>query len=279
MNNTLYISDLDGTLLNQDAELSEYTTAVLNGLIDQGINFSVATARTAATCKRILKNLHLNVPIILMNGVLVYDLKKERYEKKELLTSEQVTLIQAAMKKVGQGGLMYSIGGNKLSTYYEFIPNKAIEQFIEERVNKYGKKFTKVGSFTEVQDEIIYFTFIDSYENIHRLYDEIRLIDGLGTEKYQDIYSEEKLWYMEVFSSSASKYNAVNFLRNEYEFKKIISFGDNLNDLPMFAASDECYAVSNAKPEVKSRADRIIEANTCDGVAHMIKELEKNISE
>jgi hydroxymethylpyrimidine pyrophosphatase-like HAD family hydrolase len=45
---TLCISDLDGTLLNKNAELSEYTADALNDLIAKGLRFSVATARTAA---------------------------------------------------------------------------------------------------------------------------------------------------------------------------------------------------------------------------------------
>ena len=46
---TLYISDLDGTLLNRNAELSAYTKAVLNRVIAEGLCFSVATARPVAT--------------------------------------------------------------------------------------------------------------------------------------------------------------------------------------------------------------------------------------
>ena len=71
----LYISDLDGTLLNREAELSEYTARHLNALIENGVHVSVATARTAATCERILKDVHFNTPIILMNGVLIYDIR------------------------------------------------------------------------------------------------------------------------------------------------------------------------------------------------------------
>jgi HAD superfamily hydrolase (TIGR01484 family) len=78
----LYISDLDGTLLNREAELSEYTARHLNELIENGVHISVATARTAATCERILKDVHFNTPIILMNGVLIYDIRRKFYVKK-----------------------------------------------------------------------------------------------------------------------------------------------------------------------------------------------------
>ena len=52
------------------------------------------------------------------------------------------------------------------------------------------------------------------------------------------------------------------------------SFGDNLNDISLFEACDECYAVSNAKDEVIRRADGVIGANTADSVVIFIAERE-----
>jgi len=69
----LYISDLDGTLLNSRKQISEFTKETLNVLIDNDVHFSVATARTAASSVKILSGLQLNVPVILMNGVAIYD--------------------------------------------------------------------------------------------------------------------------------------------------------------------------------------------------------------
>lgn len=69
----LYVSDLDGTLLNRDALLNEDVPKRLNALIEQGLCFTVATARTYATVNSILKDVNLTCPMILMNGVMIYD--------------------------------------------------------------------------------------------------------------------------------------------------------------------------------------------------------------
>ena len=90
---------------------------------------------------------------------------------------------------------------------------------------------------------------------------------------YKDIYSDD-FWYLEIFSETASKYNAIQFLRQKYGFEKLVCFGDNLNDLPMFDGCDEGYAVANAKPELKERATAVIGSNTEDGVARF---LDKNV--
>lgn len=269
---TLYISDLDGTLLDGNAELSEYTINALNELIAQGVHFSVATARTAATSVFMLERLKINIPVILMNGVLIFDMQEKRYVKKEMLAREKITQILSAMKKVEQTGLMYALSEDELITYYERIYNNALQNFIDERVQKYNKKFVQIDDFANADTDIIYFCYLDTHENISRLYNEIKTISGLRIEMYQDIYSCDDSWYMEVFNDTASKYNAVEFLRRQYRFGKVIGFGDNLNDLPLFAACDECYAVSNAKDEVKAKATAVIGANTNDGVAKWLEE-------
>ena len=271
---TLYISDLDGTLLNRSAELSVYTITTLNSLIAGGVQFSVATARTAATTVHLLESVAIGVPIILMNGVLIYDLLSRRYVKKELLDKPETEKLISAMKKTGQAGFMYALSGDELITYYERLENGVMKSFVEERMRKYNKKFTQIGDFACAETDIIYFCFLDVKEKIHRLYDEVAGIPGIRIEKYQDIYSKDS-WYLEAFSDTASKYNSVQFLRREYGFDKIIGFGDNLNDLPMFDACDECYAVANAKQELKDKATAVIGFNYDDGVA---KWMEKNIN-
>ena len=76
MNKTLYISDLDGTLLNPNAELPAYTKDALNRMIADGLCFSVATARTAASAFKILDGIQWKVPLVLLNGVLIYDFEQ-----------------------------------------------------------------------------------------------------------------------------------------------------------------------------------------------------------
>ena len=63
----------------------------------------------------------------------------------------------------------------------------------------------------------------------------------------------------------------VEKLRRMTGKSRIVCFGDNLNDLPMFRVADECYAVANAREELKSTATGVIGSNGECGVPAFIR--------
>lgn len=267
---TLYISDLDGTLLDSNVEITEYTKNTLNALTEKGMNFSVATARTLASVEKILDGVNINVPIILMNGVVIYDMQSKKYIQIDSINMDGRQVLLDAVKKHINMGFLYCIDDGELSTYYENADSPAAAAFIEERQRKYNKKFTKVMSFEEcIGKNIVYYSVDDKKEKLDKAYEELSACEDLHIEYYRDIYNTDH-WYLEVCSAKASKKNAVDTLRLKYGFDRIVSFGDNLNDLPMFEASDECYAVENAKKEIKEKATAVIESNINNGVADFL---------
>lgn len=267
----LFVSDLDGTLLNSNAEVSDYSRIVLNSLMDKGMNFTAATARTYATVKKILSGLNINAPLILMNGALIRDLQKDKYVFSAIIDKTVSHKIISAMHEFELYGFMYTIQNNEMVPYFEKIATAEMKNFYEERKNKYYKQFIHTENFDMVNDNVLYFSLINKKDKLVPFYNEIKDMNGLKLTFYRDVYSND-LWYLEIFSPSASKENAVNFLRKEYGYDKIICFGDNLNDVSLFKASDKKYAMENAAPELKLLADGIIGSNLNNGVAEFLKE-------
>lgn len=68
----------------------------------------------------------------------------------------------------------------------------------------------------------------------------------------------------------ATKAEAIRTLLKLWDCDRIVSFGDAINDIPMFEISDECYAVANAVPELKNIATGVIGDNDHDGVARWL---------
>lgn len=143
----LFISDLDGTLLNGNAEVTEFTRDTLNRLMAKGLNFTAATARTLASAGKILSGLDLKLPVILMNGVLIYDMAEKKYVKINSLSRELCGLIIVLSKELGLEPFMYSVSDNQLSTRYERLISPAMKSFYKERREKYYKSLRRSVTF------------------------------------------------------------------------------------------------------------------------------------
>ena len=66
--NTLYVSDLDGTLLNSDVKISENSKNIINSLIEKGMKFTVATARSLVSASDKIEGLNLKLPVVVYKG-------------------------------------------------------------------------------------------------------------------------------------------------------------------------------------------------------------------
>jgi len=272
MINTLFISDLDGTLLNDYAELSPYAAGSLNAMMAGGLHFTVATARTPVSFEGILSGVKLHLPVGLLNGVLVYDPVRKQSVRVHTIPPGTVTAIVESLRFKSSTGLMYELRDDgRLMTYYESLEHKPVRDFVADRMGRYGTSFRKYAFSNVSPDRILYVTLIDTYDRIKPLHDEMAAHPGLSLSLYKDIYSPD-LWYLELHSQNASKRGAVAYLREVYGYKRVVGFGDNLNDLPLFEACDFRVAVQNAHPDVIAAADFVCGPNTEDGVIQWLEE-------
>lgn len=269
----LYITDMDGTLLNSSKELSGFTKDTLNGLIAKGLNFTVASARSPATAIKILSVLDIAVPVVLMNGVIIYDIRRSKYIKIEYIPVKAAEGIINTLEENGITGFMYAVRDDRQLTYYENLDSPAMRHFHDDGIRRYSKSFEQVDRFSKkvIENEIIYFTLLDEYDRLSVVMDGLKAYPEVDAVLYRDVYSE-KLWFLEIYNKAASKRNAVNFLREYCGYTKITGFGDNLNDIPLFEACDEAYAVANAMEELKEVATGVIGDNNSDAVARFISE-------
>jgi len=272
----LYIADLDGTLLNSAKEVSECSQQVINNHLARGGSFTIATARTLATTERLVSALHINIPVILMNGVAIYDLKKGVYDKVAAIPAATAEAITEILEESGIKGFMYSIENNQLNTYYEDLNTPGLKTFHDNRVRKFNKFFQQVSQLKHQSrsQNVVYFTLIDEFEPLTRVGQALGNLPGINVLMYRDIYSDT-LWYLEIYGQAASKRNAVVYLRERYGFDYVIGFGDNLNDLSLVEACDECYAVANAVDELKDQATGVIGDNNSHAVARFIAQREE----
>lgn len=266
----LFVTDLDGTLINSKREVTEKSLIILNKLIDDGMNFTVATARTPATAVEILKDLNLKLPVALMNGVLIYDTKTLKYIDTKEMDKEATDKVLNIFEKYNKNPLVYGVKDNHLWVYHKEFENVYEYNFYKERADKKLKTFVKIENYKEsiIDSNIINFVAFDNYEKIKAIAEEIRCIKGITVNYYKDVY--EDCYFLEAYSSEASKANGIKYLSKYIDYSKVICFGDNLNDIPMFELADEAYATANAAEEIKKIATNVIGSCEEDGVAEFL---------
>ena len=136
-------------------------------------------------------------------------------------------------------------------------------------MRKGDKRFRAVSDKKALYEgDIFYFTCIGEKEELMPVYALFSKDSRYRCTLQQELYRPE--YWCEIMPAQASKSNAVTKLKQIWGCTKVISFGDSINDIPMFEASDECYAVSNAVDELKRIATGIIESNNEDGVARWL---------
>lgn len=272
MTKTLYITDLDGTLLQNDARLSAKTTAALQRFRKAGVAFTAATARTAATVRHILGEAPPTVPAILMTGACLYDVETRTYDNVRVIPPASRKALVETLAKHGLDGFFYTIENGHLSTYYERAETPAALAFMRERIERYGKVFTKIDCAEKLAAlPLVCYSVGAPEDKVTPAAAALRLDDAVSVGYYRDTYLKDT-FYLEVYEKSATKYHAAKALRERYGFDRVVGFGDNLNDLPLFDACDVCVAVSNAAPAVLQRADFVAGSNTEDGVVRWIEE-------
>ncbi|MDE5582607.1 MAG: Cof-type HAD-IIB family hydrolase [Ruminococcus sp.] len=265
----LYISDLDGTLLDSNGRVSDFTAESINILIGKGMDFSFATARSVYSAMKITEKISLKIPCILMNGVSVYDPVKKVYIKNEYIPQETARRIIDIFGKNGVRCFLYKIHDDILTAYFTELDSRVMTDFAESRNKEYKKPFVRCESLREVADgETVYINSTGGYEKLLPIKRAVELIEEADCAFYEDTYTGE--WFLEIFSHNASKANGIKFLRMNYGFDEVVCFGDNLNDLPMFAESDIKIAVGNAKSELLRTADFITLSNNENGVAEWL---------
>ena len=272
MQKTLYISDLDGTLLQPNERLSAFGCQTINQLVKSGMLFSYATARSYHTAKKCTAGLDAKIPLIVYNGALIVDNQTGDILTENIFSPQQASDIYTLLRQCGIHPIVYSLtdGAEKFSYDQTAVPLPT-RNFLDQRRGD-GRDHPLTGDEQLLNGKVYYFTCIDESE---RLLKADRLIreqfgDICNQVCQKDIYSGDQ--WLEIMPASASKAHAARQLKELTGAEKMVAFGDGPNDLPLFDAADEGYAVENAHPLLKSAATSIIGLNTNDGVARWLLE-------
>ena len=273
MTRTLYVSDLDGTLLSADSRLTAATENMLNGIISEGALFTVATARTPATVYTLLQNVRLRLPAIVMTGTAMWRQDTGRMTDTVTIPPATVGMLLEVYRRHGLPTFVYPFREGRILIYHIGKMSAMERDFMNERAGSPYKEFLiPVSGDSELPsplEDVALLYSMQPTQEVRETYEDIRAHIDVNPLYYHDSFGPET-GILEVFPPQASKANALRRLAEQVKADRLVVFGDNINDLPMMRLADVAVAVENAVEEVKAEADIVIGPNTSDSVARFI---------
>ncbi|MDZ8239379.1 MAG: HAD family hydrolase [Nostoc sp. ChiQUE01a] len=272
--NTVYISDLDGTLLGNNAKLSSFSKKVLDELLQQGLQFTVASARSIVSIQSMLKGLNLRLPVIEFNGAFISDLDSGRHEIINSISPDVVESIYKLILEFGCVPFVSSFNGTEDCAYYQDVINDGMRWYLNDRLTNKDRRWRVIEDLTHsFSDQVVCLTVIGHAQQLLELESAIIEIHGTSVETHliENQYSPGWYW-LTIHDYKATKDQAIQTLVENYGLKQsqIVVFGDQINDIKMFKIATHAIAVANANPELKRYATLVIGSNTEDSVVKYI---------
>ncbi len=271
----LYVSDLDGTLLGDDAALSPWTFDVLRELLVDGLPFTVASARSAVSIRRVLRGLPLRLPIIEFNGGFLTDLDTGRHVWVNAIESQVARRLHDEIRRQGHWPLISTFDGRRDRLYHDQPRNPGTEWYLHDLEQRRDERLTPVADVrVGLDDQVVCLTVIGDERPMRMLGERLRSAwpDDVCTYCMENLYSPEWYW-LTVHARRATKQDAVQRLIAQYELGEVelVVFGDNDNDIGLFEVADRALAVTNAADELIRLASSVIGTNVEDSVARFIQ--------
>ena len=286
--------DLDGTLLNSYGEVTEYSKKIIKKLIENGIEFIIASGRPIDSIKTIAKEIGSNEYFIAGNGAIIYDIKKNKIIYEKYLSKSKVLEI---IKLCEKNSISYNVytdktilaTGLKYNVLYYYKENLKKEEEKKTNIHIVDNMYEYVKNLKE--DKFLKITICDNNKNVlKKKKKKIKNIDGIDildvshmSRKIINQGTEEvpiEYYYTEISLSNVDKWTAMEYLIERLGIKKeeVIAIGDNINDKKMIENAGLGIVMKGSTPEVTKVADDIAIGNNDDGATKILQKYYKNIN-
>lgn len=252
----LVLSDVDGTLVTKDKQLTPATIAAVRRLDAAGIGFTVASSRPPAGFRSLVEPLNLRLPIGAFNGGTVLTPQFEVLEE-HFVAAEAAQTAVRMLAEFGAATWVFA-DGNWLVT------DPASEYVAHEQrtigaapmvVTAFGAALGRAGKIVGASPD---FDRLAACEQA--------LQAALGGSAQA---SRSQRYYLDITPAGLDKGSMVETLSRRLGIPTaaIATIGDMANDIPMFRRSGMGIAMGNATDEVKAAAAKVTASNEADGFA------------
>ena len=273
MPEVLYVSDLDGTLLQDDATLSSHCRQVLTDLLARGLPFTVATARSLSSMQHILQGIELHLPVIEFNGAFLSDLATGEHLWINDLQQPVLDGVYEVLCSHGHTPFLSTFDGSHDWLYAPPPAHAGMQWYVDDRLAVADLRMRQVEDVTiGLSERVVCLTIIDRAPALAPVMRQLSAFgDAIDVNYWDNSYSPGWQW-ISVHDGRATKDKAVAELVKHAGLGDVAvtAFGDQANDVAMVRTAHRGVAVANAIAEVLAVADEIIGPNTQDSVPEYI---------
>ena len=264
--------DLDGTLLDSNSELSDFSVSVVKKAQEKGAIVCATSGRLQWQIAPYVHKLGLNTPMVASNGAHVYDPAKDEYWMRADLPVEETLKY-----------LKFCIENNFRWYLYGHC---SISSPVDDAQDPWHKRFYAFirTQGTPLPDRYLVKTEQDCIDALERGCGKLSVkTDQAGLDLISGYYKINRPGtvckkaaegLMETMNEKASKWDAIKLMAKSLGVpeEQICVFGDNMNDFEMIKGCKTSFAMKNGDERIFPYATRVIGANFEDGVAHAIEE-------
>ena len=276
----LFITDLDGTLLDDEKRISNSNLDAINKLRKNNIPFSVFTGRNFYSAYEYIRALEVEGLVALQNGALIIEMPSRKVINEICLEKGTGVQIYQLAKEWD-----FTIVG--YTAYHEFDTNQLKDMFVEissQKPSFFDYYFKNNSKRIQMVDSLdLFFTDRKKIGQLAIIGKEAELSDLLKVvdETYQNKISHVlspiggDYGFLEFFGPKVSKGDALSYLLKRYDTTaaKTVFIGDNYNDLPLMKKVGLPVAPDNALREIKDHCKIVVSSNNNHAVKEAINQI------
>jgi Cof subfamily protein (haloacid dehalogenase superfamily) len=256
---SLVLSDVDGTLVTKQKDITDRTKEAVRSLKAAGIAFAVTSSRPPAGLASVVETLGITTPVAGFNGGMIVD-QAGTILRQWVLPADTARDAIAYLRQAGVD--VWAFHGN------EWLVTNPDGGYVAHETHTLGYGPVVVTTFDPYLDGI--HKIVGASDDSHALQTaESALIARFGD---QAAISMSQIYYLDITHQSANKGNAVLALSEILLIPpdEIVTIGDGENDIFMFKASGLSIAMGNASSKVKQSADSVTASNDEEGWAEAV---------
>ena len=257
----LVVSDMDGTLLNSNHEVSSLFFELFKELKKHNILFVAASGRPYYSIVDKLNVIKDDIIIVAENGGLV--MKKDELLLATPIKKDGLVNIESL---IDSNNHIHPVFCTRSKAYFKSTSNSQIELLSE-----YYPTSTIINSITEVKEDIIKIALYNSEDSEKHIYPYFKHLESNFKVKISG-----KHW-VDLSHDLANKGYALELLQKKFNITndETLVFGDYNNDLEMLKLATYSFAMENAHPNVTKTANYKTKSNDNFGVEFILEQLIK----